>query len=111
MVRNDVTQPAQATGYMVLSRKGDGEAELLHDAGGNGQVNNADEPVADRLRQGHDRGALAKVRKIGTTFRRLLLARRRGWTPIGGHDPRSTTDGAGAGHRDLREARTSDGDA
>ncbi len=46
MVRNDVTASATSPGYLVVSEKGNGETEYMHDAGGNGQVNNTDEPVA-----------------------------------------------------------------
>jgi PKD repeat protein len=94
MIRNDVTQPAQATGYMVLNRKGDGEAELLHDAGGNGQVNNADEPVATGCGKVTTAALWLKVRKIGTTFRSFCSRDGIGWTPIGGAIPIATAEPA-----------------
>src|SRR5688500_20315300 len=43
---NDITQSGTSPGYMVFGEKGNGETEFMHDAAGNGQVNNAGEPVA-----------------------------------------------------------------
>ena len=40
MVRNDISQANNSPGYMVFGEKGNGETEFMHDAAGNGQVNN-----------------------------------------------------------------------
>ena len=52
MVRNEIPQGGghNNLGYLVFAEKGNGEAEYMHDAGGNGQVNNTGEPVRERLR-------------------------------------------------------------
>ena len=66
-----------ATGYLVFAEKGDGEAEFMHDAGGNGQVNNTDEPVANGC--GTSIAAdVAEGREVRHEVLRLLLAQRHG---------------------------------
>jgi PKD repeat protein len=83
MVRNDVTQPTVSTGYLVLSRKGDGEAEFLHDAGGNGQVNDEGEPVA--VGCGKVKTPMwLKVRKVDAAFTAWCSRDGIGWTQLGG---------------------------
>ena len=67
MVRNDITQAADSPGYMVFAEKGDGETEFMHDAAGNGQVNNDGEPVANGCGTGSEPNWL-KVQKKNKVF-------------------------------------------
>ena len=56
MVRNDITGSGSSPGYLVFSEKGNGEAEYMHDADGNGQVNNTgsrSRPAAARAASRH----------------------------------------------------------
>ena len=60
----------------MLAEKGNGEAEFMHDAGGNGQVNDTGEPVAN----GAARAAahVAEGREVRQEVLGLLLAQRHG---------------------------------
>ena len=82
MVRNDVTQPGAATGYLVVGEKGNGEAEYMHDAGGNGQVNNTGEPVATAC-PGNNIPTWLKVSKRGTEFEVFCSKNGTDWTQVG----------------------------
>ena len=77
MVRNEIPQGGgnDNLGYLVFAEKGNGEAEYMHDAGGNGQVNNAGEPVGDRLRHGQP-ADVAEGREVRQEVLGLLLAQR-----------------------------------
>ena len=82
MVRNDIDQANTSTGYMVFAEKGNGETEFMHDAGGNGQVNNSDEPVATGCGTGTQPNWL-KVQKKEKVF--TVWCSRDGvtWTQVG----------------------------
>ena len=97
MVRNQIPQGGgnDNRGYLVFSEKGDGEAEYMHDAGGNGQVNNTDEPVANGCGTGSQPTWL-KVEKYGKKF--IVSCSRNGtaWTQVG-----TTTIGSAAATQDI----------
>jgi PKD repeat protein/type 1 glutamine amidotransferase len=87
MVRNDITQSGTSPGYMVVGEKGDGTTEFMHDAGGNGQVNNdAAEPVATAC-PGNNIPTWLKVAKFGTKFSAYCSKNGTDWTQVG-----ATTD-------------------
>ena len=69
MVRNQIPQGGgnDNKGYLVFGEKGNGEAEFMHDAGGNGQVNDSGEPVANGCGTGSAPTWL-KVEKFGKKF-------------------------------------------
>ena len=78
------TSPAAGTspGYLVVAEKGNGETEYMHDAGGNGQVNNTGEPVATAC-PGDNQPTWLKVEKYGTDF--IVSCSKNGtdWTQVG----------------------------
>jgi cytochrome c len=85
MVRNDIdftTEGADPRGYLVVSQMGDGQTEYMHDAGGNGQLNNNGEPVANGC-PGDDTPTWLKVEKYGTDF--IVSCSKNGtdWTQVG----------------------------
>ena len=55
MVRNDISDASDSPGYMVFAEKGNGETEFMHDAQGNGHVNDTGEPVATGCGTGDSR--------------------------------------------------------
>ena len=102
MVRNEIPQGGGRNnlGYLVFAEKGNGEAEYMHDAGGNGQVNNTDEPVANGCGTSSQPTWL-KVEKYGKKF--IVSCSRNGteWTQVGyDHDQLRGRD---AGHRPVRD--------
>ncbi len=82
MVRNDITGSGSSPGYLVFSEKGNGEAEYMHDAGGNGQVNNSTEPVATGCGTSNEPTWL-KVQKFGTVFSVFCSRNGVDWTQVG----------------------------
>jgi PKD repeat protein len=82
MVRNDIEQANTSPGYMVFSEKGNGETEFMHDAGGNGQLNNAGEPVAVGCGAGSEPNWL-KVRKANKVFTVFCSRNGTDWTQVG----------------------------
>jgi PKD repeat protein len=82
MIRNDISQSANSPGYMVFSEKGNGETEFMHDAGNNGQVNNAGEPVATGCGTGSQPNWL-KVRKQDNVFTVWCSKDGAAWTQVG----------------------------
>ena len=66
----------RSPGYMVFGEKGNGETEFMHDAAGNGQVNNDRRARGHRLRHRHP-AELAEGAEEGQGVHRLVLARRR----------------------------------
>ena len=82
MVRNDITQAADSPGYMVFAEKGDGETEFMHDAAGNGQVNNDGEPVANGCGTGSEPNWL-KVQKKNKVFTVWCSRDGTTWTQVG----------------------------
>ena len=82
IVRNDISGDPDGRGYLVVSEKGDGATEYMHDAGGNGQVNNEDEPVATGC-PGDNQPTWLKVEKYGTDF--IVSCSKNGtdWTQVG----------------------------
>jgi PKD repeat protein/glucose/arabinose dehydrogenase/type 1 glutamine amidotransferase len=83
MVRNKIPQDeTDRLGYMVFSEKGNGEAEFMHDAGGNGQVNDDGEPVATGCGTSEQPSWL-KVQKKNKVF--TVWCSRNGvdWTQVG----------------------------
>ena len=84
MVRNEIPQGGGRNnlGYLVFAEKGNGEAEYMHDAGGNGQVNNTDEPVLNGCGTSSQPTWL-KVEKYGKKF--IVSCSRNGteWTQVG----------------------------
>ena len=97
MVRNEIPQGGGRNnlGYLVFAEKGDGEAEYMHDAGGNGQVNNTDEPVANGCGTSSQPTWL-KVEKYGKKF--IVSCSRNGteWTQVG-----TTTINSAAATQDI----------
>jgi cytochrome c len=82
MVRNDISQANDSPGYMVFAEKGNGETEFMHDAGGNGQVNNTGEPVAVGCGTGAEPNWL-KVRKENKVFTVFCSRNGTDWTQVG----------------------------
>ena len=85
MVRNDITAAANATAAATSSfaEKGNGEAEFMHDAGGNGQVNNTGEPVATGCGTG-SAAEVAEGREVRQGVHRLRArATAPTWTQVG----------------------------
>jgi regulation of enolase protein 1 (concanavalin A-like superfamily) len=82
MIRNDISQSANSPGYMVFAEKGNGETEFMHDAGGNGQVNNAGEPVATGCGTGSQPNWL-KVRRQDNVFTVWCSRDGAAWTQVG----------------------------
>ena len=84
MVRNEIPQGGGRNnlGYLVFAEKGDGEAEYMHDAGGNGQVNNTDEPVANGCGTSSQPTWL-KVEKFGKKFSVSCSRNGTEWTQVG----------------------------
>ena len=82
IVRNDISGDPDGRGYLVVSEKGNGETEYMHDAGGNGQVNNTGEPVATAC-PGDNQPTWLKVEKYGTDF--IVSCSKNGtdWTQVG----------------------------
>ncbi len=82
MVRNDIDQANTSPGYMVFGEKGNGETEFMHDAGGNGQVNNTGEPVATGCGTGTQPNWL-KVQKKDKVFTVWCSRDGVAWTQVG----------------------------
>ena len=82
MVRNDIPGGDDPAGYMVFAEKGNGETEFMHDAGGNGQVNNTGEPVATGCGTGTQPNWL-KVRKVRGVFTVFCSRNGTDWTQVG----------------------------
>ena len=100
MVRNDITQASTSPGYMVFGEKGNGETEFMHDAAGNGQVNNAGEPVATGCGTGTQPNWL-KVQKKDKVFT-VWCSRDGVDLDAGGRAHRDPVGGRRAGHRPVR---------
>ena len=69
-------------GYMVFGEKGNGETEFMHDAAGNGQVNNTGEPVATGCGTGTQPNWL-KVQKKDKVFTVWCSRDGVAWTQVG----------------------------
>jgi regulation of enolase protein 1 (concanavalin A-like superfamily) len=82
MVRNDITAANTSPGYMVFAEKGNNETEFLHDAGGNGQLNNTGEPVATGCGLAAQPNWL-KVRKVDKVFTVSCSKDGTAWTQVG----------------------------
>ena len=84
MVRNQIPQGGgnDNKGYLVIGEKGNGEAEFMHDAGGNGQVNDSGEPVANGCGTGSAPTWL-KVEKFGKKFSVYCSRDGQAWTQVG----------------------------
>ena len=84
MVRNQIPQGGgnDNKGYLVFGEKGNGEAEFMHDAGGNGQVNDTGEPVANGCGTGSAPTWL-KVEKFGKKFSVYCSRDGQAWTQVG----------------------------
>jgi PKD repeat protein len=82
MVRNDITQANDSPGYMVFSEKGNGDTEFMHDAGGNGHVNDTGEPVATGCGAGSEPNWL-KVQKKNKVFTVWCSRNGTDWTQVG----------------------------
>ncbi len=82
MVRNDISQANGSPGYMVFAEKGNGETEFMHDAAGNGQVNNDGEPVATGCGTGSQPSWL-KVQKKNKVFTVWCSRDGTTWTQVG----------------------------
>ena len=82
MVRNDISQANNSPGYMVFGEKGNGETEFMHDADGNGQVNNTTEPVATGCGTGSEPNWL-KVQKKDKVFTVWCSRNGTTWTQVG----------------------------
>ncbi len=96
IVRNNISGTPDGRGYLVVSEKGNGETEYMHDAGGNGQVNNSGEPVATAC-PGDNQPTWLKVEKYGTDF--IVSCSKNGteWTQVGA----KTTIPAAAATQDI----------
>jgi PKD repeat protein len=82
MVRNDISQADSSPGYMVFGEKGNGETEFMHDAGGNGHVNDTGEPVATGCGAGNEPNWL-KVQKKNKVFTVWCSRNGTDWTQVG----------------------------
>ncbi|RKQ93981.1 glucose/arabinose dehydrogenase [Solirubrobacter pauli] len=84
IVRNQIPQGGgnDNKGYLVIGEKGNGEAEFMHDAGGNGQVNDSGEPVANGCGTGSAPTWL-KVEKFGKQFSVYCSRNGTEWTQVG----------------------------
>jgi PKD repeat protein len=96
IVRNNISGTPDGRGYLVVSEKGNGETEYMHDAGGNGQVNNSGEPVATAC-PGDNQPTWLKVEKYGTDFIVSCSKNGTAWTQVGA----KTTIPAAAATQDI----------
>ena len=71
---------------MVFAEKGNGETEFMHDAEGNGHVNDTGEPVATGCGTGNDPNWL-KVRKARNVFTVFCSRNGSDWTQVGAPTP------------------------